>query len=239
MSEDQDPATKTEEPTPKRLSESQRKGQVAKSQEVNHWFMVFGATIVFVIFGRGLLTEVRFAALPFIETPHLIATDPGHLMVVLRNMLRLLLLTLAPIFGVLVIAAIAANVVQHKPVFTGERIKPKLNKLSPIKGFKRLFSMRSVVEFIKSFLKILLIASVIGFLVLPDRDILTQLVTVEAVEILQIIEREALVMLVAVVAIMAIIAVADMLYQKYEFIKSLRMSKQEIKDEQKQGKAIR
>ena len=235
MSEDQDPATKTEDPTPKRLSESQRKGQVAKSQEVNHWFMMFGATMVFVIFGRGLLTEVRFAVLPFIETPHLIATDPGHLMVVLRNLLRLLLFSLAPIFGVLVIAAIAANVVQNKPVFTGERIKPKLDKLSMIKGFKRLFSMRSVVEFVKSFLKILIIASVIGFLVWPDRDVLTQLMTVETVDILKIIEREALVMLIAVIAIMAIIAVADVLYQKYEHIKSLRMSKQEVKDEQKQA----
>ena len=235
MSEDQDPVTKTEDPTPKRLGDAQRKGQVAKSQEVNHFFMIFAAGVVLVIFGHEFLTDVRFGVLKFLETPHQIDTDPGHLIIVLQDLLSKLIFSLGPIFGLLAIAAIAGNFVQNRPVFTGERMKPKLNKISPLKGLKRMFALRTLVDFAKSLLKLIIVAAVVAFLIWPDRNILPQLVNVETVEILMIVEREALIMIAAVVAVMGFVAFADMYYQKFEHIKSLRMTKQEIKDEQKQS----
>ena len=235
MSEDQDPVTKTEDPTPNRLSESEKKGQVAKSQEVNHWFMISAATLLFVLITPTLVTAVRVASTRFLESPHAIATDPGHLIVVLTNLLRELSVVMALIFLALVVAAIAANMVQHRLLLSGERMRPKLSKLSPMKGLKRIFSLRSLVEFFKSLLKIIIIAAVVAFLVWPDRGFLPQLMTIPVVEQLAIIEHEALVMLAAVVAIMALVGGADLMYQKYEHIKGLRMSKQEVKDEQKQA----
>ena len=119
-------------------------------------------------------------------------------------------------------------------MLTAEKIKPKLSKLDPIKGAKKLFALRQVVEFLKGLVKISIIFAVIAFYVWPDRNVLPQLVAIETIEIFNVLKREVLTMLAATLAIMVVVAVADVVYQKFEHIKGLRMTKQEVKDEQKQ-----
>jgi flagellar biosynthetic protein FlhB len=233
MSEDQDKSQKTEEPTPKRLDEAHKKGQVAKSQELNHFFILFAVTALVIIFGSGVLSGMGQVLLPFLETPHAIPTDLGHLRDMSAQIGFKLIIILAPPIALVVVAAIAANLLQQGLVFSWEQTKPKLTKISPLAGATRLFSPRSLVELTKSVLKFAVLGGVILVLILPEQTILSQLMTVEPRELFNIIRTEAIRMLIPVVVIMLFIGLADFWYQKYEHKKGLKMSKQDIKDENK------
>ncbi|MDA0261716.1 MAG: flagellar biosynthesis protein FlhB [Proteobacteria bacterium] len=234
MSEDQDKSSKTEEPTGKRLSDAENKGQIPKSQEINHWFMILGATMVLGLFATNMAHQIREVGLTFISQPHKIPMDFNHLVHIAKLTTGTMLSILGPVFALLMFVALAANLVQHMPVFTAEKIKPKLSKISPIKGAQKLFALRQIVEFVKGITKISIIFVVVALYVWPDRNILPQLIAVETVEIFSVLKREALIMLVATLAVMIVVALVDLIYQKFEHIKGLRMTKQEVKDEHKQ-----
>ena len=234
MSEEQDKSSKTEEPTGKRLSDAERKGQISKSQEVNHWFMILGATMVLALFATSMANEIRTALTTFIAQPHLVPMDFNHLLHVAQRVAGTMLLILGPVFALLIFLALAANVVQHLPIFTTEKMKPKISKISPIQGAKRLFALRQIVEFLKGLVKISIIAVVVAAFIWPDRHFLPQLIAVETIEIFKILKREALIMLAVTLAVMLVVAIADVFYQMFEHKKGLRMTKQEVKDEHKQ-----
>lgn len=234
MADDQDKSSKTEEASPKKLDEAHQKGQIAKSQEVNNWVMITAGTILIVMFGAEIMTAVRLQALQFIESPHEIALDPGNMGVILRNVTRAMFVALAAPFAFLIGAAILGNMVQSKPVFTFEKLKPDITKFSPAKGLKKMFSPSSVIELFKGFVKVGIVFAVVAALIWPQRDILTQLMTVDLAELLSILQRLIVLMLAGVIAAMAVIAAIDFMYQKQKHAKDLRMSKSDIKDETKQ-----
>src|SRR5690606_10565666 len=146
MADGADDAQKTEDPTAKRLEDAFKKGQVPKSQEVGHWFMSMGIGLVVLIFIAGLGQALTFDLLKFIEQPHAIATDRFHLGVIFGDLGWAVIGVVAPALGTLMLAGLIGNLIQHRPVFSAERIIPKLEKISPLKGFKRLFSTKSLVE---------------------------------------------------------------------------------------------
>jgi flagellar biosynthesis protein FlhB len=233
MAEDQDKSQKTEDATPKRLDEAHKKGQVAKSQELNHFFILSAVTALILIFGSGVLSGLGQILLPFLESPHAIPTDVGHLRDMSAKIGVKLIILLAPPISLIVVAAFAANILQQGFVFSWEQTKPKFTKISPLSGVKKMFSPRSLVELTKSVLKFAILGGVILTLILPEQAILSQLMTVEPRELFHIIRTEAVSMLVPVVVIMLFVGLADFWYQKYEHKKGLKMSKQDIKDENK------
>jgi flagellar biosynthetic protein FlhB len=233
MSEDQDKSSKTEEPTGKRLSDAQNKGQIPKSQEINHWFMILGATMVLGLLSTNMAHQIRDTVSIFIFQPHLVPMDFKHLVHLAKMTAGTMLKILGPVFALLMFLALAANFVQYMPVFTAEKIKPKLRKLDPIKGAKKLFALRQVVEFRKGLIKISIIFAVIEFYIWPERNMLPQLVAIETIEIFNVLKRQVLIMLAATLAVMVVVAIADLIYQKFEHVKGLRMTKQEVKDEHK------
>ena len=235
MADDQDKSSKTEEATPKKQEEAHQKGQIAKSQEVNHWVMITAGTIFIVMFGTELVRGVRLQILPFIESPHDIAIDPGKMGVLLSNVSGSLFTLLAGPFTLLIIAAILGNLVQSKPVFTFEKLKPDISKFSVIKGAKKMLSPSSLMELSKGFTKVGIVFVVVAALIWPERQILTQLMTTDLGELLFILERLILLMLAGVIAAMAVIAALDFMYQKQKHAKELRMSRTDVKDEAKQS----
>ena len=234
MAEDDDKSQKTEHPTAKRLDEAAKKGQSAKSQEINHLFILSAATFVLIFFAPGLASSIARILRVFFEAPHLIPMGNNHLPDLLGTIAGQILLKLAPPILLVMVAAVAANVVQAKPIFSAENMKPKFAKVSPLKGAKKMFSPKSLVEFLKGFVKISIIGLVVFIMIWPERDALTQLMTVPLNEILMIVRRLALRILAITLVIMVVVAILDFMYQKYEHIKGLRMSKQDIKDETKQ-----
>lgn len=236
MAEDQqDDSQKTEDPTSKRLQEAREKGQVAKSQEINHWFVFLGLTAIIGIFGPGLTTGIGGALLIFLERPHAIILEGGGLERLIAGLAGQIALELMLPILVLVIFALLAGVAQSGINISGESLKPKLEKLSLLKGLGRIFSLRGLTEFAKGIAKLLIVTAVIGFVIYPERERVPTLVTVSLADLLGLMQELALKILIAVLFVMAIIAALDFTFQTFQHRKQLRMSRQDVKDEHKQS----
>src|SRR5688572_21204115 len=154
MAGDSDDSQKTEEPTGRKLQEAHDQGQVAKSQEVNNLFMILALTLSVVMFAGGIARDIVNMSLPFIETPDLVPTDIGHLTTMGWKLLGLILLAGAAPLVLALFAAFFSGYLQFGLILSSESLMPSLEKISPLKGLKRIFSLRSLSEFIKGLLKI-------------------------------------------------------------------------------------
>lgn len=234
MAEEQDDSQKTEDPTSRRLDEARDRGQVANSREVNNLLMlgVFSLSILF--FGGTAAGAIYKAAMPFIESPDQVPADFGSLIRIGWHLLAVLLVAGAVPLVLAVIAAVGAGYLQFGLIFSAEGIMPKLDKISPLAGLKRMFSMRSLAEFVRGLLKIAVVALVAMFLILPEVAHLNKLIGMEMIQLLG--ETKALLakLLIGVVAIVAAIATIDVIYQRLQHLREMRMSRQEIKEEYKE-----
>ncbi len=230
---DQDPAQKTEDPTPRKLEDAIKKGQVPRSTEVTNWFMIASGALVIGAFGPWLVGRVRTTLSVFLSSPHDMPFDPGQMMLLVAELGLALFGILSIPLLIFVVSSLTANVIQHKPVLSTEKMKPDFSKMNPLKGLKQKFSLRSLTEFVKDILKLLIVGALALYLIWPDSKFLPQIMTLGLVEVLQLVHREALKLLIGVAAVLALIAMLDFAYQLFEHKKSLRMSRQEIKDEHK------
>ena len=160
MADDSDDTERSEDPTQKRLDEAVERGDVVKSQEVNTWFIIAGATLVLLAFsgsmGSGLTTTLR----GFIANSYAVKVEGrGFLGLMDKLGLEILAAVALPLL-VLMLAAIAGNMVQHRLVWSAEALKPKLSKISLGAGFGRLFSKQSLANFAKGLAKLALLGAV-------------------------------------------------------------------------------
>jgi flagellar biosynthesis protein FlhB len=234
MAEEQDDSQKTEDPTSRRLDEARKRGQVANSREVNNLLMLGVFSLSILLFGGTAAGAIYKATMPFIESPDMVPADFEHLIALGWKLLGVLLLAGAVPLVLAVIAAIGAGYLQFGLVFSAEGITPKLDKISPLAGLKRMFSSRSLAEFVRGLLKIAVVAAVATFLIVPEVAYLNKLIGMEMVQLLG--ETKALLakLLIGVVAIVAAIAAIDVIYQRLQHMREMRMSRQEIKDEFKE-----
>jgi flagellar biosynthetic protein FlhB len=236
MAEDsQDKSQKTEEPTAKKLEDARQKGQVASSREVNHWFMILAGTIGVMFVFPGMMTEFSVIFLRFLDHPHLIPMDFSGLRAIMAEVLSAVAFSLLPLIVFLVMAALASGLVQDGLILAPDRLQPKLEKISPLKGVKRLFSTQSITEFLKGVFKIAIVAAVAVAVVAPELTGLDQLTSFETLQWLGVLHGLSIRMLIGVLAIVSLIAVIDFLYQKHQHVKQMKMSRQDIKDEMKQS----
>ena len=140
MAEGRDPAEQTEDPTQKRRDDALARGDVAKSQEVNTWFVLAGALLVLFVFGGPAATSLKTTLGGLLGNAHALATDPAGLRKLAERLGIEVLAALAIPFLLLALAAVGGNLIQHRPVWSAEQLKPKLSKISPVAGLKRLFS---------------------------------------------------------------------------------------------------
>lgn len=232
---DQDDSQKTEDPSQKKLDDAHKKGEVAKSQEVRHFFVLLAVTLSILISGQTILTGFREMFRNILENSYNYKADGGQLLAFTGDVIwdSAMLLTVPVI--ILMGGAIAGSMIQHRPVLSMDRIIPKFSKISPMAGFKRMFSAQNMVEFIKTLLKFVVVGSIVFLLIWPERDRLQDIVSYSMDEIASLCERLTIRMLMGVVALTAIIGGADYLFQYFNFRKKMRMSKQEVKDEHKQS----
>ena len=234
MAEENDASDKTEEPTGRRLSEATEKGNIPRSQEVNHWFMLGGLCLVLMMFAGSMGRSMVASLLPFLERPHEFAVEAEAMTGLLRDASLAAAWMMAPAILIAVVAALGAGFLQHPPVVATERLKPELSKISPIAGLKRIFSRAGLAEFAKGVFKVSIVSAV-GFGILwPDVGLLGSLVSLEPLGALLVARDEVLKLLGGVLAVLALIAIADVLFQRFEHRRRLRMSRQEVKDEHKQ-----
>ena len=231
---EEDDSQKTEEPSQKRLDEATERGQVITSKETNSFFMLLAFAMVLVWMVPGIMRQVQYSLSVFIERPDSFEVDGrGSLNMMTDLILQMAGLIVGPLV-VFVVSIFAATAIQNRFVFSTDPIVPKLSKISPAAGLKRLFSMRSFTEFAKGILKLALVAFVAYQSVMPYLPFMRQLPDTNTYGMLAFLLLTAKRMLIGVCIVMFFISVADYLYQRFEFYKSMRMSKQEIRDEYKQ-----
>lgn len=235
MAEDsQDQSQKTEEPTHKRLEDAKRKGQVASSREVNHWFMILAGTVMMMALLPAAASDFRRLMLRFLEQPHAIPADFGNLQAVMGETLSGLGLVLLPILLLLIVAALAAGMLQSGIVFATEQIKPQMDRISLGSGVKRLFSAKAVGEFVKGIAKLAVVGAVAFAIIWPELKGLERLPSTEVQDSTALMWQLCIKLMIGVLAIVTIIAGGDFLFQKMQHLKQMRMSRQEIRDEMKQ-----
>ncbi|MCE9650670.1 MAG: flagellar biosynthesis protein FlhB [Parvibaculum sp.] len=233
MSEQSD-QEKTEEPTGQKLQKAQEEGDVVKSQEINYWFVMLGGAMAVGLMGNSLAGTMLGTLKVFIASPQDIPMDRDHLRQVILHLGTTVFGAMALPLGVLVVAAVAGNLVQHAPVFSAKNMKPSFSKLSPMKGIERLFGAKSLMNLIKSLIKFGVVGGVIFALIWPERDRLPLMMTWDIALLLPLVRALALKMFGGVIAVMTVVAALDYLFERFQWMKKQRMSIQEIKDEHKQ-----
>ena len=234
MADERDETERSEDPTQKKLDEALKRGDVAKSQEVNTWFVLAGATLILLSFSGSMSADVTKVLRGLIGQAHNVPADGRGLLRAMQTLGLQAIAAVAVPFVLLVLAAIAGNMVQHRLVWSAEQLKPKLSKISPGAGFKRLFSNMAVANFVKGLIKLGLIGAVMGGLLWPKREQLDVMVTMDPAAILALTRTLSLEMLGTVVAILAIVAAADYLFQYRQWYERQKMSVRELKEEFKQ-----
>ena len=228
-----DDLEKTEEPTPKKIEEARKEGNVPKSMELTGFIILFLASLIIIFYMKfvtGRVEEYFKYIYMFIGSE---ITNEKFYQIVIKS-LEFFFVILLPVMFVIVIAAIIGNVSQFGFLFTVKPIIPKFDKINPVKGFKRLFSVKTFVEGLKTTLKVF-IAFLVGFwLFWTFLSEIPKLELMQIFEQLKWFENKAAIIIFSMLGVFFTFAVIDIIYQRYTYKKSLRMSKQEIKDEFKQ-----
>ncbi len=227
---------RTEKATPRRRSKAKSEGQISKSQDLN--MAVTLAIGFFVLFNSMAYMNDRFKSIALNTfahlTPHLVSKENfiGYMSQYVWQMISIV----APIMFFIMVSGIIINYMQVGPLFTTKPLKPDFSKLSfetILKGFKKFFQLKSLVELVKSVIKASIVAG-IGYSVIRKREMeIVSLLGADISVALQVLSSVLLEILTQICIVLFIIGLIDKKYQDYEFEKSLKMTKQEIKDEHK------
>ena len=235
MAEPGDDSEKTEEPSQKRLEEALKRGDVVKSQEVNTWFIMAGATLVLMAFSAGMSRDLTATMRGLIANSWQISVDGPALPALFKKIGGEIVAAVAIPFLVLMLAALGGNLVQHKLVWSFEGLMPKLSKLSPMAGLQRLMSKQAIANFGKGLVKIVVVGAVLASLMWPEREHMEALVHADPAALLPYVFTITLKLMGTVVAMLAVVAAGDYLFQYRQWYEKQKMSLRELKEEVKQS----
>lgn len=231
---------KTEPATEKKLSDARKEGQVAKSREVGNALGLLALFLVLKLWVGTMGTQfLEVFSSVYEKMPEAVVNWNGYLpendmLLMFRQMIVEILYMVAPIFAVALVVAVLGDVIQVRWQVTGKPLRPKASKLNPLSGFKRMFSANSIMELIKSLLKIILIVYVCYSFLKDKWPYLYVLYDMPLLQAIQLAGQLVIDLGIRISLIYIVIALADFIYQKVKFAKDMRMTKQEIKDEYKQ-----
>ncbi|NLN06519.1 MAG: flagellar biosynthesis protein FlhB [Firmicutes bacterium] len=224
---------KTEEPTPKRLEETRKKGQVVKSGEVIAAANLLALTAVLYAAGSFLFSYLKEMLARYLSFPPF---APGSEAV--GGLTRVAAWDFAvvtfPIFLTAVTVGVVVNYVQSGFLFTTEPLNPQLSRINPVEGFRRIFSRRALFDLVKSLLKVALVGAVAYLYVKQKLDVLLLLLYQNAAQAWETASSLILGLSVRVGIAFFALAVADYIFQRRQHLQNLRMTRQEVKEEMKQ-----
>lgn len=226
---------KTEPATAKKRQDARKKGQVAKSMDLPAAFILLFSFLAFLMFGGYMKEKMIKIFRNVYENQLTMDITAANVQVLFVDLVKEGLIILAPIFILVVLVAFIGNYAQIGFMFIGEPLMMKFNKINPIEGFKRIFSLRTVMDFLKSTLKMLIIGYVVYTTLMGEKAKLLGLGHAPLESTFSFIASVTLKLGIKIGAILIVLAIFDFIYQKYEHEKSLKMSKQDIKDEYKKS----
>ena len=232
--QEEDDSQKTEDPSGRKLDRGRQRGQVVQSQEVAHWGILMVSALLILFAAPWAMKRIAHVSLPYLESPGQMSADFSRINSLLVEIAWGLTAALWPVFMFLIIAGLAVNIAQTGLVWADEKFDFDLSRISPLKGLQRLFSTRTVVEFVKGVIKIFVVGVIIFTFALP---LLKEAELMPAMEIGAVLDRSEAVVLRVVtsaLAVLTVIAGFDYFYQRFAFMKQMRMTKHEVKEENKQ-----
>lgn len=234
MAEDSD-QEKTEAPTSKRLEDAHKKGQIARSRELNTFVMLMASALLFLIqggrIGKGLLDMMRTQ----FQLSREIIFEPLTPVIYFKQLMIDGVMLIAPFISVMVVAAIIAPLALGGWVFSWDAVAPKLEKLDPVKGLSRLFALRGLIELLKALFKFILIFAVA---IVLFKKYANELVGLGSEPLEQAIMHGSHIVSICFLVLSAsliVVAMIDVPYQLWDHNKKLKMTLQEIKDEMKES----
>ena len=232
---DDDKDSKTEDPTQKRLDDAIDKGDVAKSQEVNTWFVIAGSTLLLSSFsgsiGAGIETPMR----NLMMNAHQIHVDGPGLLKLATSIEGMLIAVLGIPLLLLLVAGVASNLVQHRLVWSAEPLIPKFSKISPMAGARRLFGKQAAANFAKGLFKVIALGTVMILVLWPERHRVDAMLLFDPMAIMSVTKAISTQLMGTVVAMLAVVATLDYFFQYRQWYERQKMSLQEIKEEYKQS----
>jgi flagellar biosynthetic protein FlhB len=225
---------KTEEATPKRREEARKKGQVFKSMELVGAVSLLATYFTLQFAGPFIGGRVFAFSRNLWEQGVTQDWSEAGVRMLMNNVYILVALVAAPVALAGAVAGVLGNVVQVGFLFTGEPLTPNFDRINPASGFKRVFSKRALVDMLKAILKILIIGWVAYKTVSDDLDAFPLLIGLEIPQMMEFLIDLISRLLLWVGVAMLVLAVADYMYQRWEYEESIKMTKQEVKEEWKQ-----
>ncbi len=228
-------ASKTEEPTPKKLEDGRKKGDVAKTPDLGQLGSMAAAFGVLAIGGGWFARDLAMKLLPFVAHPDEIDLTGLGGMRVAEQAAFAAAPALISVLLAATIAGAAGHLVQGGLIWSGEKMKPDLKKISPLEGFKKIFGPDGLMQFFKSVVKIIVTGWITWLVMKPHAEELSQLAAMEPAAILPLAADLLKALFYAVIAFMLMTAGLDWFWQRFRFMSRMRMSREEVKDEYKQS----
>jgi flagellar biosynthetic protein FlhB len=235
MADDFDDSQKTEQPTQKKLRDAEEKGDVAQSPEIASLAVLAAATAFIAMWSGGTATRLKGLMTAFLAEPHRLQVSSGAMSELFSSLGLQVVLILAVPLGILAAASLAAHWVQHPPTLSTEKLRPDASRLSPLKGFGRIFGRTSLINFLKGLVKVTAAGFAIYTIVWPARDDVVAMVTLPITQILPFVQALTVRFLSAALAVLVLFAVGDYGWQYFERMRRLKMTRQEVRDEFKQS----
>lgn len=234
MAEDKDPDSKTEDASPQKLEDARKKGDVAKSPDVAQTLSLLGAASVLIFGGAYFARTMAEGLMPFIASPHAMLgglNAGGGMEIGIQAVW-----VMAPFLGAVMLAAIVGgvggNIAQiGAPVFSGEKLKPKWSKISPLGGFKRIFGPDGLMTFGQTLIKLIAVGVVCWAVLKPHMREFETMAAMSPVAILPMARDLMIALLASALVFLGLTAGGDFLWQKMRFAKRMRMTKEEVKEE--------
>jgi flagellar biosynthesis protein FlhB len=231
-----DPESQTEEPSDRKLSQAREQGDVVKSMDIPQVATLAALTATMAWAGGWMMQSIATSMLPFLAHPDQIDLSGHGTINVMKTVMGSILPVLGTIFAVTAIAGVAGNVLQTGFMFTPSKLfEGGLSKLNPLEGLKRLFGMDAFIQFTKSLFKVVILAIIAWWILKPHAMQITQLAELAPAAIIPLTWDILKGLLYAVLIMLTFGAGLDWFIQRQRFMARMRMSKQEIKDENKQS----
>lgn len=230
-----DTEEKTEDPSSKKLNQAKEQGDVFTSKETQNWFAIMGIAAMVGLLLPFIMGWIRDYMRAFLAKPHAIdLTSASDVRLVAGDIIWELIAIMAVPFSLFAIIGIAASVVQHGWVWAPAKVKPNLGKVNPVQTIKQKFSGNMAMEVPKTLFKLILVPATVLFVVWPHMDILVNLPGLDIKKMLNEVHWVIILVLLAVIAVMTVLAIIDIFFEYHRYIERQRMSKTEVKEENKQ-----
>ena len=225
---------KTEKPSPKKISDARKKGQVAKSREIPSVFILMVSLAVFYFIGSAMFANIaefmKYMFQNISRNEFQNASLYSYFISVSIKFIKIMFPLMIAVF----IAGILSHIIQFGFLFSGEALTPKLSKLDPLKGMKKIISLKALVELLKSLIKIVVIGSVAYIILKSESKQFVSLIEMSVDNIFSMMGLISLKISIYICSALSVLAILDYLFQRWQHEKDLRMTKQEVKEEKEQ-----